>query len=60
MHHSLPIPRSRFAYAPQHPQTAIPRSRFAHNPLILDDRSPNLFLNGDRSLLVDIIMRTYI
>ncbi|MEI3650119.1 MAG: hypothetical protein V6D39_09030 [Dolichospermum lemmermannii FEM_B0920] len=60
MHHSLPIPRSRNAYAPQHPQTAIPRSRFAHNPLILDDRSPNLFLNGDRSLLVDIIMRTYI
>ncbi|MFY7801321.1 MAG: hypothetical protein ACOVQ3_20405, partial [Dolichospermum sp.] len=34
MHHSLLIPRSRFAIAPQHPQIAIPaeRNAYAHNP----------------------------
>jgi hypothetical protein len=34
LHHSLLIPRSRFAIAPQHPQIAIPaeRNAYAHNP----------------------------
>ena len=36
LHHSLLIPRSRFAIAPQHPKTAI-----AHNHLILNNRTPH-------------------
>ena len=49
-----PHPQQAIAHNPnfkrslsQHSQTAIPTERFAitHNPLILNDRTPNLFLN---------------